>query len=399
MNGAYGGYGEWRFIDLNPQIFMFVGIMLTTLIGDNMMKDYPIIIVGGGLSGLYAASLLVSRGIECNVLEAQERIGGRVLSSEVADKPEIGRFDLGPTWFWPQHEPVITRLVGELGLKTNVQPADGAVLLEQSSNSPVQRRLLPEGAAPESVRIVGGMQSLVDTVAGTLPADTVKLNTRVTTIRKGEETIALEATVNGETKTFHASAVIMALPPRIVAQNITFTPSLTDEVMASLSDKPTWMAGQAKAVAIYDHPFWREDGLSGQAMSWAGPLQEIHDASPHTGYGALFGFFGVPTKIRQQLGEESVRDHVIHQLTHLFGDPARDPISFLYKDWASDPYTAVDADIEPLGAFPSYGLNVNLAEWKNKMAFAGTETSSGHGGHLEGALQSAERAVLEMMTF
>ncbi len=62
------------------------------------MND-PIIIVGAGLSGLRAASLLISQGINCRVLEARGRIGGRVLSETVVDMPKLGTFDLGPTWF------------------------------------------------------------------------------------------------------------------------------------------------------------------------------------------------------------------------------------------------------------------------------------------------------------
>ncbi len=66
----------------------------------------PIVIVGAGLSGLRAASLLYSQGINCNVLEARGRIGGRILSEMALDRPDLGKFDLGPTWFWPQHEPL-----------------------------------------------------------------------------------------------------------------------------------------------------------------------------------------------------------------------------------------------------------------------------------------------------
>jgi monoamine oxidase len=74
------------------------------------------------------------------------------------------------------------------------------------------------------------------------------------------------------------------------------------------------MAGQAKAVAIYDRPFWRGSGLSGFVSSWFGPLQEIHDASPETRSGALFGFFGMPAKARRELGEDKVLKLVIDQL-------------------------------------------------------------------------------------
>ncbi len=357
--------------------------------------NYPIIIVGAGLSGLRVASLLISQGIECRVLEARGRIGGRVLSETVEDKPDLGTFDLGPTWFWPQHEPSISRLVSELGLQTFAQHTEGAMLFEQSKYEPLQRHVLPEGSVEKSARIVGGVRSLIDAVSANLPLGTVELNTRVTGIHLDEEgTITLST---GKKKSIRARAVILALPPRIVARHIAFSPALPAELMTSLVDKPTWMGGQAKVVAIYNRPFWREDGLSGQVTSWAGPLQEIHDASPDTGSGALFGFFGGPAKMRQELGEERVLKLVVDQLTRVFGSSAEKPISLLYKDWSRDPYTTVDEDSEPLREFPNYGLPTNSSEWDKKIIFAGTETSSEQGGHLEGALRSAERAVLEVM--
>ncbi|HSP21257.1 MAG TPA: FAD-dependent oxidoreductase [Planococcus sp. (in: firmicutes)] len=360
--------------------------------------DKPVIIIGAGLSGLYAASLLAERGITCKVLEARDRVGGRVLSAQASGKEELGRFDLGPTWFWPQYEKAIAGLIEGLKLETFEQYTTGAMLSERNQHGPPERYVLPEGAAEKSVRIKGGVQSLIKAVESALPPGTVELETRATAIRLDETgAITVEASLgNGKRKEISANQVILALPPRIAAQHIEFSPSLPADLMRDLVETPTWMAGQAKVVAVYERPFWRESGLSGFATSWVGPLQEIHDASPSQGTGALFGFFGMPAETRRELGEEQLLEMVTNQLVRLFGPAAKNASSILYKDWSSDAETAVMADSMPLRDFPAYGKLLAAGAWKKKLIFAGTETSQQFGGHLEGALQAAEQAVLEI---
>lgn len=360
--------------------------------------DNPVIIIGAGLSGLYAASLLIERGITCKVLEARDRVGGRVLTAQAAGKEELGQFDLGPTWFWPQYEKTIARLIESLKLETFDQYAAGAMLSERNEHGPPARYVLPEGAAEKSMRIKGGVQSLITAIESALPPGTVELETRATAIRMNETgSITVEASFgDGERKEIPASQVILALPPRIAAKHIEFSPALPADLMRELAETPTWMAGQAKVIAVYERPFWRESGLSGFATSWVGPLQEIHDASPSQGAGALFGFFGMPAETRRGLEEEQLLEMVTDQLARLFGPAAKNATSILYKDWSSDAETAVKADSIPLREFPAYGKLLADGAWKKKLIFAGTETSEQFGGHLEGALQAAEQAVSEI---
>ncbi|OHY76913.1 MULTISPECIES: NAD(P)-binding protein [Priestia] len=74
----------------------------------------PVVIIGAGLSGLRVASLLTEQGIKCRVLDARDRIGGRVLTTSMPNSPNLGDFDLGPTWFWPQYEKTIADLAKKL---------------------------------------------------------------------------------------------------------------------------------------------------------------------------------------------------------------------------------------------------------------------------------------------
>ncbi len=360
----------------------------------------PIIIVGAGVSGLRAASLLQEKGIECVVLEARDRIGGRVLTKVIESRPDLGQFDLGPTWFWPQAEPAITTLVNELNLETFEQYTQGALLFEPSTNEPIERHQLPEAATQKSNRIVGGIGSLVDSLAKTLPSNSIRLSTRVTEIAKEENggLVVVVTRSDGSTERLHTKQVIVAIPPRLIAQNLSFIPNLSEELRTSLHNQSTWMAGNAKAIAIYEEPFWRHDGLSGQAMSRVGPLQEIHDASPKSGSGALFGFFGMSPQLRHEQGEERVLKLVVDQLVKIYGPKAANPVALLYKDWSRDPETAVAEDSIPLSTFSEYRPMEPSNDWSQSILFASTETSSYQGGHLEGALRSAERVVAEIMS-
>ena len=358
-----------------------------------------VIIVGAGLSGLRAASLLTQQGIKCRVLEARDRIGGRVLSTSVPNRPDLGKFDLGPTWFWPQDESHIANLVKELNLETFEQYKKGEILIERFQIKPPERCVLQENSDEKWIRLTGGVQSLIEALTETLPSEIVELETKVKKIRLNEAgDITVEADLaDGKRKKFPADAVILALPPRLVARHIEFSPSLPPNLMTDIVKKPTWMAGQAKVVAVYDRPFWREVGLSGYVLSAVGPLEEIYDASPYKGSGALFGFFGMPPEARKKMGQDKILKLVVDQLVKLFGSEAKNVKAIFYKDWSSDSETAVEEDISPLKNYQSYGEPPVEGVWENKIIFAGTETSSQCSGHLEGALQSAEQAVFKII--
>lgn len=336
-----------------------------------------IAVIGAGVSGLYAASLLTEKGYDVTVFEARDRIGGRVLSHD--------GFDLGPTWYWPETETTITQLVDQLGLQAFSQYTAGDLMLERQFGV-VERHTLPP---VPSMRLVGGMASLTTALAATLPSETVQLESTVISIQQVEDGVSIELETGGSQPFSH---VILAIPPRLVPR-ISFQPELSETVQTKLSNTPTWMAGQAKVLAVYDRPFWRDSGLSGQGMSWAGVLQEIHDASQPGGFAALFGFFRLSATERSVFDQDELNRRVIDQLVRLFGEEARQPRDVLYVDWSSDPHTATVQDGEPLTDFPVYQPIALDPVWEGRLSLAGTETDSLFGGHIEGALRAAEHVV------
>lgn len=348
--------------------------------------DTDILIVGGGLAGLRLADLLQAAGRSFRLVEARERFGGRVLGA-----PSGGaRFDLGPSWFWPG-QPRIAALIDRFGLRRFDQFASGALAYEDENGQVQHGRGF--ASMEGSWRLEGGLSALTDALAGALPADSLHTGNAVAALaRRGD---GAEATLADGT-VVRARHVVLALPPRVAAARIAFDPALPAPATAAMRAVPTWMAGQAKAVAVYERAFWREAGLSGDASSRRGPMVEIHDASPARGGPfALFGFIGVPPAAR--MDEAALRAAITAQLGRLFGEEGARPAQLLLKDWAFDPCTATDEDRRPLHAHPRYGLPPALdGVWGDTLMFGGTEVASRFGGYIEGAFEAAEDAATRL---
>lgn len=349
-----------------------------------------IAIIGGGLSGLATADLLLRAGYDWQLLEARDRLGGRILSlpaREGASKSE--RYDLGPAWIWP-HNPRALALTNKLGLEVFPQHAEGRLVFQDGSG--YVRRDMNFSTMAGSLRIGGGMHALTQGLVDRLLANRLSIEAPV--IRISEDRAGLRVT--GPNVELSARMVVLALPPRIAAQ-ISFAPNLPEAAVLALSAIPTWMAGQAKAVAVYSSPFWRGQGLSGDGISQRGPMVEIHDASPSTGgEGALFGFIGVSPDIRQA-DNTGLRTAILHQFGEMFGPEAENPDALLLQDWAAEAATCTKADFAPLREHPAYDLPPALKGLMGgRLVFAGSETAREQGGFLEGALVAAEAAVAQV---
>jgi monoamine oxidase len=246
------------------------------------------------------------------------------------------------------------------------------------------------------MRLDGGLQSLVEALSGALPGDSVRLEKQLVSLDFSSTHVELEVADarSGAKERLRCRAVVTAFAPRLLAGRLRITPPLPDALRTRFSRAPTWLGGQAKAIAVYETPFWREQGNSGLVSSVVGPLQEIHDASPQKGAGALFGFFGISSAARQRLAAARLRELVLAQLVRLFGPRAASPIDFFYKDWTEEPYIAGQLDREVPSQYPQLIVDADDDDpWKGRLLFAGSELALEHQGYLEGALEAAERAA------
>ena len=155
----------------------------------------------------------------------------------------------------------------------SVEPADVSllhVLFYAASSGGWDDLLDTEGGAQQD-RIVGGSQLISLRMAEEL-GDRVQLSAPVRAIRTDDEGVTA-----GEVR---ARRAIVAVPPAL-AGRLVYDPPLPAPRDQLTQRMP--MGSVIKCMAIYDEPFWREDGLSGQATSLPGPAQVIFDNTPANG--------------------------------------------------------------------------------------------------------------------
>ena len=357
--------------------------------------SHPIVVVGAGLSGLYASYLLQQSGHRVLLVEARERIGGRVLSQ--APSSQAHRVDLGPSWFWPGMNPRIEKLLKQLGVDAFPQHSRGAAVME-GQDGKIHKHQSSWEQSPASYRISGGTQSLVEAIRAQLDDSVhIKLQTQVRSMKLRPHAVELTLQDPSGEWTQLAAQVIVTVPPRLLAQDMALEPAWPEGLIKDMRATPTWMAGQAKFVAAYPKAFWREAGLSGDGMSHRGPMSEIHDASDASGQAAaLFGFVGASPSYRAGIGQEELQRQAVAQLVRLFGPEASEPLWSAVQDWSQEPLTAAKDDLRPLSHHPMYQAAQVPEAWAERLWLAGTEQSPNYGGYLEGALEAAEIAVADL---
>lgn len=359
-----------------------------------MMLD--IAIIGGGLSGLSLARHLQATSERIAVFEAREGFGGRILSLP-ADQPV--RYDLGPSWIWPELQPRLARFISEHGLETFPQWCQG-LSFYQSERLQAPQAFRNEDTYAGARRLQGGTYRLIDSLLQTLSPSILHAGHRLQEVIDQHDFVELVLEHRMTRIHLQARRVVLTIPPRLLASSVTFRPTLAARLHDLMLATPTWMAGHAKALIRYQQPFWREAGLSGCALAvyQGAALAEIFDAtSSDSAHAALSGFLALPIALRRQYRAD-LEALIVEQLVRLFGKAAAQPEAILIRDWCDEPFTATPEDEQLPTHHPTYGHTwLQLDHWNDKLYFAGTETATDFGGYLEGALESAERVAKSLL--
>ncbi|MFN8126462.1 MAG: flavin monoamine oxidase family protein [Candidatus Nanopelagicales bacterium] len=250
--------------------------------------------------------------------------------------------------------------------------------------------LLSSAGGAQQDRVLGGTQQLAEGLAAVL-GDRVLLAHPVETIRQRDHGVVVHA---GDT-TIDAGFAIVTTPPATTSA-ITFDPPLPADRAQLLQRMPH--GSVIKFHALYDTPFWREDGLSGEAAGDQGPIKVIFDNSPPSAErGILVGFFEGTEAVEASRYEQFVRQEVVaSELARYFGPRAQDMTGYTDTDWSAEPWTrgCYGAHLPP-GAWTQFGSALRAPV--DRVHWGGTETAERWVGYIEGGIESGIRAADDVL--
>ncbi len=443
--------------------------------------EADVVVVGAGLAGLAAARSLRASGCDVAVLEARDRVGGRVLNHQLPGGEVV---EMGGQWIGPSQLRV-NKLVAELGLETfpthdtgehlldlkgkvkrytgEIPPLPKAALVDLGQSQlrfdrlaqrvpleapwaadraerwdeetfatwlrrntrtasarffwevfseavfaaePQDMSLLHALAythsgggvnsligvrnAAQQDRLVGGSQLIAHLLAEPL-GEELRLGAPVRKIKQTARGVTVEA----DGVTVRARRAIVSIPP-VLAGRIAYEPALPPQRDLLTQKMP---AGSViKVNVVYDEPFWRADGLSGQAAGDHDPIKFTFDNSPPSGTPGVIVCFleGAHARRFGRIDADARRRAVLASLVGYFGKRASKPIDVIEQDWSAEEWTrgCYGAHLAP-GVWTQFGPA--LREPIGRIHWAGTETASVWSGYMDGALSSGERAAAEVL--
>jgi monoamine oxidase len=444
--------------------------------------EADVCVVGAGLAGLAAAQHLVRAGRHVVVLEARNRVGGRIWNRELADGTVIS---VGGTWLGEGQDRLFA-LCQELGLSTyrqyeqgerimridgtnhryaglvpnvgllatlglglafkrldamanrlpidapwearGAKTRDSQTLGEWMSSSfnipsatarsmvgvtmsllfctdPAEVSLLgaltlarggggfeyyADTRKTETHLVDGGAPEIADRLAARLGA-AVKLSSPVRRISQTNEHVE----VASDRLTVAARRVIVATPP-LLASHIGFDPPLPTTHGHLLR---RLVPGAIMRVhTVYEEPFWRADGLCGEAAAPQSQVGVVIDQSPRSATpGILSSYAFGPGALAMGRLAPGERQRVwLRSLAEYFGPRAAAPIAYLETDWSTQEWSlgGMIGHFAP-GVLTTYGSA--LRQPAGRVHWANSESATRMHGLMEGAVRSGEQAAEQVL--
>jgi monoamine oxidase len=392
VGGQWIGPGQDRMAALARE--MGVETFRTHSAGENLLE------FRGALKRYRGTIPRIGPHVLADVAQAQwkiDRLARTVPLDAPWTAPDALRLDSQTFWSWMQRNVYTAggRALIELSVQAvwAAEPSDLSllhVLFYTHSAGGFDRLLDTDGGAQQD-RFVGGSQLVSIRLAERLGDDALRLNAPVRRIEHSGDGVVLHA----DGATVRAQRVIVALPPALTAR-ISYDPPLSGHRDQLTQRMP--QGSVIKCMAIYERPFWRDAGLSGQATSDRGPAKIVFDNSPPDGSpGVLLAFLeGERARALGRLAPDERRRRVVDGLARLFGPRAREPIGFVERSWADEEWTrgCYGCFMTP-GGWTGFGDALRAPI--GPIHWAGAETAIVWNGYMDGAVRSGERAAGEAL--
>ena len=244
--------------------------------------------------------------------------------------------------------------------------------------------------AGQDFRVSGGTQGIADAMAKQLGKRVLR-GQPVRSISQSGGSV----TVHTDTIAVKARQAIVAIPPHL-AGRIAYSPGLPAQRDQLTQRMP--IGSLIKTIAVYDKPFWRDEGLNGQVTSDLGPVKAMFDASPASGTpGVLLGFVdGEDARLLSDSSPAERQAKALESYVRYFGSAAAKPKQYIDQAWDREIYTGgCPVGMMPPGVMTSYGRSLRPAV--GRIHWAGTETATVWNGYMDGAVQSGQRAAQEVL--
>jgi len=360
----------------------------------NNTDNKKVIIIGAGISGLVAGYDLSVAGHDVTILEARDRIGGRVLTirSPFSNDHYV---EGGAARIKPSHDLTIAyanhfnltlvpfyATTGDYvdfsnGSRTII---DNTTYLNTSYGSTLRKNYL---------KILGGSDQLTNAFANSIElSNKIYLNHSVTSITQNSDNVI----VNSGGNEFQADRVLCTVPLTVL-NKINFTPALSN-------GKQTAMNGgfrYAPATRIYiqfKNRFWENDSLNGWGNTdhpeeiW----QPSWDMSGDTGVLMSYLRWSAAEEM-DTLNDNERNNAVLNRWENIFEGSINNYDKGISKSWALDEWSK-GAWASPTTS-QNENLNESISQIEGRIHFAG-EHASNDRGWMQGALFSGLRAAAEI---
>jgi monoamine oxidase len=413
---------------------------------DTISNGKTVVVIGGGISGLAAAKKLKEKGFTVIVLEAQEKVGGRMRT----DRSLGVAFDEGASWI---HGPIgnpITSLASQAGANTFLT-SDNSVEVFDTNGTAYSDIVLTDAeyqfeAALTQVRYAGtqthSFQTVFDLIYATkcknrlwkymlsafLEFNTggdisklsskffdddeefngedliitngfdkvtdflaegldIKLNTRVTAIDYSNSKVNITANGNN----IEADYVVVSVPLGVLKNNvITFTPALPTNKINAITN--TNMGNVNKFLLVWNTPFWDTNlQYIGYTPDTKGKFNYFLNIKKFTSTNGLMTFaFGDYATVSESMTDNEIISEIMLNLKGIYGNSIPDPSNFLRTKWGQN-INSFGAYSYPTNGSTSADFDTFAEEVNDKLFFAGEHTEIEYRGTVHGAYLSGIR--------